>query len=403
MIKVTRATVASGEVELIVTAARFFIDRLIPAAQQKRLSLKIELTDKPGRTPIAIKWLVGSSGLFGMKPPRNFEMTVSVAAGVKDGLEIAANEIVHVAQVVSGRLKICQKNRKINGQKEQAYAASWVGGRFAFVDMTPRAKRLWESEATTLKTKLVDEFLSWSAGRLAKLPTQSPKKNNYGLYPIRPKHIAASVSIPASDVVSRSVSGATPSMAVAPAAHQPDHIVDLTIEDIAQPPASNRTAAAEPQRAVAVDTQFDSSMQDEPSLPGAAATVALENKELISGSNGQPAAQDPAIARTATDALTPVSQSANPQPASPQPASPQPINRQSVNWQPENPQPLVNHLKIDSGEFKIAVEVPRLGMDRILHSAMLHGKLNDLLERGLMSFDAARAAVRQAQHNQIGR
>ena len=393
MIKVTRATVASGEVELIVTAARFFIDRLIPAAQQKRLSLKIEVTDKPGRTPIAIKWLVGSSGLFGMKPPRNFEMTVSVAAGVKDGLEIAANEIVHVAQVVSVRLKICLKNRRINGQKEQAYAASWVGGRFAFVDMTPRPSRLWEAEAATLKTQLVDEFLSWSAGRLAKLPTQSPKKNNYGLYPIRPKHIAAPVSIPASNGVPGSVSGATPSMAVAPAAHQPDYIVDLTIDDIAQPPASNRTAAAEPERAVAIDTQFDSSMQGAPSLPGAAATGALENKEVISGSNGQPAAQDPAIARTTTDALTPDSQLANPQP----------INRQSANWQPANLPPLVNHLKIDSGEFKIAVEVPRLGMDRILHSAMLHGKLNDLLERGLISFDAARAAFRQAQHNQIGR
>jgi hypothetical protein len=297
-----------------------------------------------------------------MKPPRNFEMTVSVAAGVKDGLEIAANEIVHVAQVVSGRLKICLKNRRINVQKEQAYAASWVGGRFAFVDMTPRPSRLWEAEAATLKTQLVDEFLSWSAGRLAKLPTQSPKKNNYGLYPIRPKHIAAPLSIPAS--------GATPSMAVAPAAHQPDHIVDLTIDDIAQPPESNRTAAAEPERAVAIDTQFDSSVQDEPSLPGAAAT----------------------------GALTPDLQSANSQPA-----SPQPINRQSANWQPENPPPLVNHLKIDSGEFKIAVEVPRLGMDRILHSAMLHGKLNDLLERGLISYDAARAAFRQAQHNQIGR
>jgi hypothetical protein len=393
MIKVTRATVTSDEVELIVTAARFFIDRLIPALQQKRLSLKIELTDKPGRTPIAIKWLVGSSGLFGMKPPRTFEMTVSVAAGVKDGLEIAANEIVHVAQVVSGRLKICLKNRKINGQNEQAYAASWVGGRFTFVDMTPRPSRLWEAEAATLKTQLVDEFLSWSAGRLAKLPTQSPKKNNYGLYPIRPNHIAAPVSIPASDVVSASVSGATPSMAVAPAAHQPDHIVDLTIDDIAQPPASNRTAAAEPERAVAIDTQFDSSMQDAPSLPGAAATGVLENKEGISGSNGQPAAQDPAIARTATGSLTPDSQS----------ASPQPINRQSASWQPENPPPLFNHLKIDSGEFKIAVEVPRLGLDRILHSAMLHGKLNDLLERGLISFDAARVAFRQAQHNQIGR
>ena len=392
MIKVTRATVASGEVELIVTAARFFVDRLIPAAQQKRLSLKIELTDKPGRTPIAIKWLVGSSGLFGMKPPRNFEMTVSVAAGVKDGLEIAANEIVHVAQVVSGRLKICLKNRRINGQKEQAYAASWVGGRFAFVDMTPRANRLWEVEAATLKTQLVDEFLSWSAGRLAKLPTQSPKKNNYGLYPIRPKHIAAPVSIPASESAPESASGAVPSTAAAPAAHQPDHIVDLTIDDVAQLPATNRTAAQHAAPAASIDTQIDtqidSNMQDAPSLSGTAATAALENNAVISGTSGQPAAQDPAFAGVATNALTPESQ-----PATPQPVNPQPVN----------PQPRVNHLKIDSSEFKVAVEVPRLGMDRILHSAMLHGKLNDLLERGLISYDAARAAFRQAQHNQIGR
>ena len=397
MIKVTRATVASGEVELIVTAARFFIDRLIPAAQQKRLSLKIELTDKPGRTPIAIKWLVGSSGLFGMKPPQNFEMTVSAAAGVKDGLEIAANEIVHVAQVVSGRLKICLKNRKINGQKEQAYAASWIGNRFAFVDMTSRPNRLWEAEAAALKTQLVDEFLSWSAGRLAKLPTQKPKRNNFGLYPIRPKNIAAPISIPTSDAasgpVSNGASDAAQSMAAAPAAHQPDQVVDLTIDDVAQLPASNRTAAADTARAAAIDTQFDNSMQDAPSLPGAAATGALENKQGISGTSGQPAAPDPAFARTAIDALTPESQ----------PVKPQPANRQSVSPPPVSPQPLVNHLKIDSGEFKIAVEVPRLGMDRILHSAMLHGKLNDLLERGLISYDAARAAVRQAQQNQIGR
>ena len=82
---------------------------------------------------------------------------------------------------------------------------------------------------------------------------------------------------------------------------------------------------------------------------------------------------------------------------------PEQSGSQPANPQPVNPQPRVNHLKIDSSEFKIAVEVPRLGMDRILHSAMLHGKLNDLLERGLISHDAARAAFCQAQHNQIGR
>ena len=35
MIKVTDLSVADSEVELIVTAARFFLDRLVPAAQQK--------------------------------------------------------------------------------------------------------------------------------------------------------------------------------------------------------------------------------------------------------------------------------------------------------------------------------------------------------------------------------
>ena len=51
------------------------------------------MTEKPGRVPIAIDSLIGSPGLFGLTPPRYFEMTVSAAAGVRDGLEITANEI----------------------------------------------------------------------------------------------------------------------------------------------------------------------------------------------------------------------------------------------------------------------------------------------------------------------
>ena len=63
-------------------------------------------------------------------------MTVSVAAGLKITL-LAANEIVHVAQTVGGRLKISIKNRKVNGKREEGYAASWTNGRW-HVDMTPR-------------------------------------------------------------------------------------------------------------------------------------------------------------------------------------------------------------------------------------------------------------------------
>ena len=60
---------------------------------------------------------------------------------------------------------------------------------------------------------------------------------------------------------------------------------------------------------------------------------------------------------------------------------------------------MVNHLDMESDEFKIAVNVPRLGLDRMLDSLMLHGKLNELLERGLIPHDAARAAFRQAKQN----
>ena len=69
----------------------------------------------------------------------------------------------------------------------------------------------------------------------------------------------------------------------------------------------------------------------------------------------------------------------------------------------QDQQVMVNHLDMESDEFKIAVHVPRLGVDRMLDSAKLHGKLNDLLERGLILHDAASTALRQAQQNRIDR
>lgn len=338
MIKVTSSSVTNNEVELIVTAARFFLERLLPAAQQKKLKLSIDVTDRPGRTPIAIKWLVGSSGLFGWKPPRHFVMTVSVAAGVKDGLEFAANEIVHVAQTVSGRLKISLKNRKVSGKRENAYAASWMNGRFAFVDMTPRDNRLWETEAHELKTQLINEFLGWSAGRVKKLPTQKPKKNGYGLYAIRPQIIAAPVTIPVQ-----------PAPAV-------DEIVQLN--DGVDLPAQK------------LDLALDALVVDEPE-------------------GGQPAPDDP----------SPVSDHVFLDTVPSKKTIPLATIKQSSAEQVKDHHVLVNHLDIESDEFKIAVHVPSLGMDRMLDSLMLHGKLNELLERGLIPHDSALAAFRQAKQN----
>ena len=335
MIKVTGSSVTDGEVELIVTAARFFLDRLLPAAQQKKLTLNLDVTDRPGRTPIAIKWLVGSSGFFGWKPPRHFVMTVSVAAGVNDGLGVAANEIVHVAQTVSGRLKISLKNRKVNGKREDAYAASWVNGKFAFVDMTPRDNRLWETEADQLKTQLVDEFLAWSAGRLKKLPTQKPKKNGYGLYAIRSQIVAAPVTTP------------TRSAPAVDEIYQLNDVVDLP----------------------------------------------TQKPDLLAGAS---VVDEPEGGRPTPDDLLPLPELESPATAS---HNNQPVLAQHMPDQ----HVMVNYLDIDSDEFKIAVPVPRLDMDRMLDSAMLHGKLNDLLERGLIPHDVARAAFRQAQQNRRDR
>jgi len=348
MIKVTDSSVADGEVELIVTAARFFLDRLVPAAQQKKLMLNVGVTDKPGRTPIAVKWLVGSSGFFGWRSPRHFVMTVSVAAGIKDGLEVAANEIAHVAQTVTGRLKICLKSRKVNGKREDAYAASWVNGKFAFIDMTPRDNRLWEAEAHLLKTQLVDEFLAWSAGRLKTLPTQKPKKNIYGLYAIRPQIIAAPVLIPPR------------SAPVKDAIYQLSDVVERpadTADFLADAPVSDQLENGQPTSDAPTQGDQVSVLQDE--------------------SQDVPLPQEITL---------------------PQETAGVPKIRLSIG-QPQ----LVNHLQMGSDEFKIAVNVPRLGMDRMLDSAMLHGKLNDLLERGLIPHDAARAAFRQAQQNRIVR
>ena len=343
MIKVTGSSVTDGEVELIVTATRFFLDRLLPAVQQKKLTLNIDVTDRPGRTPIAIKWLVGSGGFFGWKTPRHFVMTVSVAAGVKDGLEVAANEIVHVAQTVSGRLKILLKNRKVNGIREDAYAASWLGGEFAFVDMTPRDNRLWETEAYQIKTQLVDEFLAWSAGRRKTLPTQKPKKNGYGLYAIRPQIIAAPVTIPVRSAPAIDEIYQLKSVVDLPA-QKPDLLADLSVvgEPEGGQPAPNDLST------VAESESLDTGPLKKSSLPR---TNSLSSAQQVPDQHAK------------DQRLT------------------------------------VNHLDIASDEFKIEVHVPRLGMDRMLGSAMFHGKLNDLLERGLIAHDSARAALRQAQHN----
>ena len=188
------AETSEGKIELLSAAADFFADRLLTHKQQKHLSFSIEFTAKPVRGPISLDTLAGKSGLFGFRPPHRFKMTLSLAVGMRAALDAVAVEMVHIAQVMSQRLEILAKERKIGGQTETALKARWLGKRPISIDAVPRVERAWVVEAEVTSKQLVGEFLAWSSGRIRSVPRQRPKRDKIGLYRVPPTRIA----IPAS-------------------------------------------------------------------------------------------------------------------------------------------------------------------------------------------------------------
>ena len=184
------AGISEGKVELLAVAADFFANRLLTRKQQKHISFSIEFTAKPVREPISLDMLTGKSGLFGFCPPHRFEMTVSLAVGMRAAVDAVAVEMVYVAQVMSQRLEIFPKKRKIDGIRETALKARWLDKRAIFIDALPHAERAWVIEADVTSKQLVDEFLAWSSGRVRSVPRQRPKGNTIGLYRVRPTKIA---------------------------------------------------------------------------------------------------------------------------------------------------------------------------------------------------------------------
>ena len=329
MIKVVREsmTACENEVELVAAASRFFVERLIPVTQQNQIRLIIEVTERPSRKPVDIKWMVTKPGLFVDKLPRHFEMTVSIATGAQDVLENTANEIAHIAQVVSGRLKIYLKKRKIQGSTEQAYVAMWLNKKFSFIDKTSRSERMWEIEATTLKTFLVKEFLSWAAGQVLELPTQKANKSSPSLYPLTEALAETQQSM----------------LKIVPtylqAGHHPD-CQPANIEAMAKISETN-------------ETNFLKS------------TFCLEKTHKY-----QPPAQKLAV---------------------------ETLLRNQESPTPQSPD---DYLNININKLKIVVDVPGLGVKRVLDGVVLHGILRNLLERGLIPYEAARAALENAQNCQ---
>ena len=339
------AGISEGKVALLGAAADFFADRLLTRKQQKYLSFFIELTAKPMCGPISLNMLAGKSGLFGFCPPRRFEMTVSSAVGMRAAFDAVAFEMVHIAQVMSQRLEIFAKKRKIGGQREIVLKARWLGKRAIFIDALPHAERAWVIEAGVTSKQLVGEFLAWSSGRIRSVPRQRPKGDKIGLYRVRPTQIV----MPASSqiwsdkeeetMMVPSVSGAKwlcsePSQTeILPENFSPD-IVPADFALVGAASASGRAPLG--------------ASANDPAGQGDDRQAKIKAQQMVSASAAQ---------KIAADA---------------------PIDPRQM------------------AKFTIYVEVPSLGTTRRLNSGAFHGKLNDLYERGLIARKAVRAAVRLA-------
>ena len=338
------AGTSEGKVELLAAASDFFADRLLTRKQQKRLSFFIEFTGKPVRGPISIDMLAGKSGLFGFRPPRLFEMTVSSAAGMRAALDAVAVDMVHIAQVMSQRLEIFAKKRKIDGQRETALKARWLGRRAIFIDSLSRAERAWVIEAEVTSKQLVGEFLAWSSGRIRSVPRQRPKGDKIGLYRVRPTKIA----MPASSQIWS----------------------DKEEETVMVPSISGAESfCSAPSQTAAVPQNFGSDIVPADFAPVGAASASgrqpLNDSADDSADDSAGQGVD-AQAQTKAQQMDPAQKAAAAAPIDP-------------------PQ---------MAEFAIYVEVPSLGTTRRLNSGAFHGKLNDLYERGLIARESVRAAMR---------
>lgn len=185
MIDVTPIDARPGEAEIVSLMADYMAARLFTPRQRKSLSVLIDLTSQPVRVPVTRAMLGPQKSGLGTRPPKQFELTVSTAAGIRDAAEVVAHELLHISQAVNGRLLITAKKRKINGVKRVVDTARWMGGKPVTIDELAWQYRPWEIEACHWQSLLVTEFLMLTTGQFVDQPVQAPKKKQLALYPVK--------------------------------------------------------------------------------------------------------------------------------------------------------------------------------------------------------------------------
>ena len=178
MIQVNAIDVSAAEIELLQQAAHLLEARLFPKRTNKKFQFTVDVTRQPYRQPIIRDQLVGRSGL-GYKPPKKFAAVVSLAGGLSDAIETLAHELIHIAQVRAGRLKITRK--KLRKQKITVHRAKWLKEKPVMIDEVLWQQRPWEIEACRWQVLLRDDVVALMSGLPRDLLTQKGK-TELGLY-----------------------------------------------------------------------------------------------------------------------------------------------------------------------------------------------------------------------------
>ena len=146
MIQFSAIDIVGDELELLQLAGGILQSRLFAAREQKKFMVNVQVTSQPNRVPIDRDQMIGKSGL-GYSPPKEFSLLLPLANGLADALDMLAHELIHIAQLRAGRLRITRKKMKINGVRQMVHLAKWGKAKPVIIDQTPYHERGWEIEA----------------------------------------------------------------------------------------------------------------------------------------------------------------------------------------------------------------------------------------------------------------
>ena len=160
----------------------YLSDRLFTPRQRKSMQIFVDLTRAAVRVPVTRAMLMPRRSGLRTIAPGSFEMTVSTAAGIRDAGEVLAHEMIHISQVMNGRLALSRATKKVNGTKAMVDLARWMSGKPVIIDQLEWRHRPWEIEACHWQTILVDEFLTLAGGNQPDQQLQKTGKKHLALF-----------------------------------------------------------------------------------------------------------------------------------------------------------------------------------------------------------------------------